>query len=140
MQLYEIFLQTDNWLLQLPVNPSAFATSGGGNHKKYDMLGLGEIQGIGKPKLQTWKISSYFPAEGVQPSSWYVERILELAEQKKPFRLMVNRKTADGKSVYDTNSLVLLEKWELNDNAGEEGDVYFELSLTEYKEFKVKMM
>lgn len=140
MALYEIFLQTDSWLMQLPVNPSNLATSGGGDHNKYDMLGLGEVKGIGKPKLQTWKISSYFPAAEEKPSSWYVEKILELAEQKKPFRLVINRKTPSGKAVYDTNSLVLLEKWELKDNAGEEGDVYFDLSLSEYKEFKAKVM
>lgn len=140
MATYEIYLQTDNWLMQIPVNPSDLTTTGGGEHKKYDMLGIGESKGIGKPKLRSWKLSSYFPAEGEQPSSWYVEKIEELATQKKPFRLIINRKTPAGAMVYDTNSLVLLEKWELKDNAGEEGDVYFDLSLTEYREFKAKVM
>lgn len=65
---------------------------------------------------------------------------MELAEQKKPFRLIVNRQTPAGASVYETNTLVLLEKWEFKDSAGEEGDVYYELSLTEYKEFKAKTL
>lgn len=140
MALYEIYLQTDNWLIQLPVNPSELTTSGGGDHKSYDMLTLGEAKGIGKPKLQSWQIKSYFPAEGDQPSSYYVDKIMSLAEQKKPFRLIINRQTPSGASVYETNTLVLLEKWELKDSAGEEGDVYYELSLTEYKEFKAKTL
>jgi len=138
MALYEIYIQTDDWMIQLPINPSELATSGGGDHKKYDMLTLGEAKGIGKPKLQSWQIKSYFPAEGDQSSSFYVGKILELAEQKKPFRLIINRQTPSGAAVYETNALVLLEKWELKDSAGEEGDVYYELSLTEYKEFKAK--
>lgn len=140
MALYEIYLQTDEWLIQLPVNPSEVTTTGGGDHKSYDMLALGEAKGIGKPKLQRWQIKSYFPANGEHPSSDYVEKILELAEQKKPFRLIINRQTPSGASVYETNTLALLEKWELKDSAGEEGDVYFELNLTEYKEFKAKTL
>lgn len=140
MALYEIFLQTDDWMIQLPVNPAELTTSGGGDHKKYDMLTLGEAKGIGKPKLASWQISSYFPAEGDQPSSAYVEKMLELAEHKKPFRLIINRQTPSGAAVYETNSLVLLEKWELKDSAGEEGDVYYELTLSEYKEFKAKTL
>lgn len=138
MSLYEIYLQTDDWLIKLPVNPSSITTSGGGNHKKYDMLNLGEAQGLGKPKLKSWQIKSYFPAEGEQPSSYYAEKMEELAEQKKPFRLIINRQTISGAPVYDTNTLVLLDKWEMTDNAGEEGDIYYMLSLVEYKEFKAK--
>lgn len=140
MGLYEIYLQTDDWMIQLPINPSELVTSGGGDHKKYDMLTLGEAKGIGKPKLQSWQIKSYFPTDGNQPSSYYVERIMELTEQKKPFRLIINRETPSGAAVYETNTLALLEKWELKDSAGEEGDVYYELTLTEYKEFKAKTL
>ena len=138
MSLYEIYLQTDEWLIKLPINPSSVTTAGGGSHKKYDMLTLGEAQGIGKPKLKSWQIKSYFPAEGEQPASYYAEKLTELAEQKKTFRLIINRQTISGAPVYDTNILVLLDKWEMTDNAGEEGDIYYSLTLVEYKEFKAK--
>lgn len=140
MNLYEIFFQTEDWLLQLPVNPSEVTTSGSGGHKKYDMLSIGEAVGIGKPKLQSWRIKSYFPADGDYPSSYYAAKLAELAQQKNPFRLVINRLTVTGSPVYETNTLVLLDKWEMTDNAGEEGDVYYDLTLTEYKPFVAKTL
>ena len=70
----------------------------------------------------------------------YFDKFKEFKEEKKSFRFIVARMTPGGRRLWDTNLLVALEEFEINESADEGDDVLITFQLKQYKEYGVKTL
>ncbi|MGB9813535.1 MAG: LysM peptidoglycan-binding domain-containing protein [Thermovenabulum sp.] len=118
--------------LRLPVPPESFELSVGNNNTTVNIHNIGEINLIGKGKLATITISSFFPAQeydfcdytGFPKPYECVAMIEKWRNSGRPIRFII------------TETLINLACAIENFNYGEKdgsGDVYFTLELKEYR-------
>jgi len=62
---------------------------------------------------------------------FYLAKFREFIDNKRPVRLTVTRKQQKGGVIFAGNILVSFEKYEVLENAGEEGDFWVTLKLKE---------
>ncbi len=143
---FGIYFVTESLLqkIRLPVNPSELTISYAGENSSYNLVGTGEVIIPRLPKLATVSISSFFPRNEYIPfsteDSWYqasdyVNFFRSLLESKAVFLFIVNRYD-DDKPMFDTSFKAILTSFSITDKGGETGDIYFEMSLSEYRDTK----
>lgn len=120
-------------LLKLPVNPSSLSVRAPGRNSVIETASAGEVSLLRAKGLTELTISSYFPAqsEGFAPPLEYVRFFSAARDEKKPVTL-----SASGLSL-DIQASV--EGFEYSFRAGEEGDIYYTLSLKEYSKAELKL-
>ena len=127
----EFWIKSESEAIQLPVPPSDFEKATGVNNSTTNIIGLGEINVLGKKKLATIPIKTFWPAQQydfcdcdvtLKPYE-FVEKIEKLMNENKTFQLIIT-----GTSV---NMLCAIESFSYGENDGS-GDVYFNLELKEY--------
>ncbi|WP_368292877.1 LysM peptidoglycan-binding domain-containing protein [Dehalobacter sp. TBBPA1] len=120
--------------LQLPVPPSCFDITQGNLNTTVNIQGTGEINLIGKEKLATITLNSFFPKEEYYfcqysgfPSPYdCVSRIESWRKSGKPVRLIITST--------DINISVSIERFQYGEKGEGTGDVYFTLELKEYRQ------
>lgn len=143
---FGIYFVTSEYLqkIRLPVNPSELTISYEGENSTYNLVGVGEVIVPRLPKLATVSISSFFPRNEYVPftteSAWYtpadyVQFFTSLLKTKSVFRFIVNRYD-DDKPMFDTNFSAVLTSFRITDKGGETGDIYYEMSVSEYRDTK----
>ncbi|MEW9697940.1 LysM peptidoglycan-binding domain-containing protein [Paenibacillus sp. SI8] len=137
--------------LRLPVNPETISVSSTHGYEDIEVTQLGEFTVIGNAKLRDFSFSSFFPRD-YNPSYCEYESIpnprdaVRLIESWKasgrPARLTITGnplKSADitEESGY-VNTPITIRSFTYEERAGSPGDIYFDLSLKEYRfvEFK----
>ena len=73
-----------------------------------------------------------------KPPSFYLEQFEKFNTEKKPVRLIITRTLPDGQDIPETNILVSVESYTVEENAGEEGEFWVELNLEEYRQITVE--
>lgn len=138
--MIEVFIEYNNQVVALPVNPEEIKKSQSGNNETTDIISLGEINLIKDPKLATVEIESFFPADSggsyvltkgnFRKPSFYIDFIEKIRRDKKPVRFIVS----------DTkiNMMATIEDFDWGVKYGPVGDVYYTLSVKEYKQYSVK--
>ncbi len=119
----------ENGTLVLPNNPEVLEISTASNNTTINVLKMGEIIIPGETKLASFQVSSFFwkanderePKDGLE-----FLKNLQLAE--KPFRFVVSGSVA-------INKKVVIESLNYKHSAGEEEDIYFTLTLKEYRDY-----
>ena len=115
-------------LIKLPVNPSSLSVRAPGRNTVVETSEAGEVSVLRAKGLTEINIASYFPAEGTSPDALspfeYVRFFTAARDEKKPVTLSVLGLSLD--------MHVSVEGFEYSFRAGEEGDVYYTLSLREY--------
>lgn len=134
-----IFLNYEDEVVQIPVNPSELQVSAEGNNKTVEIIQLGDISILKKRKLQTISWDSWFPYDSWFPSirtkgqfkrpDFYVDYIEQIRDNCKPCRLIV---TGIG-----INMQVSIEGFSYTHKAGEHEDKYYSISLKEWKPYKI---
>lgn len=119
-------------VLQLPVPPKEYKIQKGLQIATLNVNSIGEIATIGKGLLAAVSLESFFPAQeypfcqysGIQEPYYYVRLIEKWMNTGKPIRLMIT----------DTNinMACCIERFEYGERDGT-GDVYFSISLKEYR-------
>jgi hypothetical protein len=149
-------------IVELPVNPQDVTISYPGNPTQYDVEGVGEIVIPRRVKLATLSIESFFPRENVYQTvlnsgsnntpEWYVNFFRQLQKSRRPFELTIVRGSDNLKSYdsdpnnpeliettyFDTVMQAVLLDFSITDKGGEPGDVYYNMTLSEYKDAKPK--
>ncbi|AFM40338.1 hypothetical protein Desaci_1312 [Desulfosporosinus acidiphilus SJ4] len=129
----EFWLMQDKETLQLPVPPPSYTVKKTLNNTSVIVESIGEISFIGKPKLaEIPPISSFFPKKDYSFCQYHTfptpKECTDLIEKwmasGKPIRYLVT-----GTSI---NTLCSIESFEYGEQDGT-GDVYFTLTLKEYK-------
>lgn len=122
-------------VLQLPVPPSEFTIQKGTQVNVVNIHQIGEISVIGKGKLATIEISSFFPKQAYSfcqysgfPEPYECIKLIEKwVASGKPIRLIITNT--------NINLAASIEKLSYGERDGS-GDVYFSLSLKEYRFIK----
>lgn len=145
VQIYLIDPQTDE-SLQLPVMPPEITLKWERKSETVNILNLGEVDFTTGKKLQEISFSSFFPIE-YAPFCQYVDIPLPseaYAQLDKwtaatstdyvpttPIRLVIVG------TAFDINMLVQISSLEYKDKGGQPDDLYYSISLKEYREIKV---
>lgn len=148
--------------IELPVNPSEVTITYPANPTNYDVEGVGDVIVSRIPKLATVTFESFFPKEKVYISAanndrwyspeWYVSFFKNLQKSRKPFELTIVRgsdqvfedveRTIQSETrFHDTvfAQAVLLDI-SFTDKGGEPGDVYYNMSISEYRDAAPKTL
>lgn len=128
--------------VQLPMNPQEITVAYAGDNTTYNLISLGEVIVPRNPKLATVELSSFFPRnsfiDGTVSDSWYkpefyVEFFTQLQKNKTIFDFIINRFDAED-HMFDTSFKAVLNDFEITDKGGESGDVYFKITVSEYRD------
>ncbi len=133
-----IYVKFGKKKVKIPVNPEEPVIRRPTSHKKYEVLGLGEIVVPRKPSLKTVSWESFFPWDtgasyvnsGAREPGYYVELFEKAMEKRQVGRLVITRSGS-----WDTNMRCLVAGFETKDRGGEPGDVYYSLELEEYRPY-----
>ena len=116
--------------LAFPVTPSEFGVSVSNNNGTVNIIGAGDYNMIGKTGLKQITISSFFPAQdynfSVGDASPY--ELVEMIEAWRTGTEPLNISVEDSPINFDC----LIESFSYKEQDGS-GDVYFDLSLKEYR-------
>ncbi|MEW9093938.1 MAG: LysM peptidoglycan-binding domain-containing protein [Clostridiaceae bacterium] len=124
----------------LPVLPEKIEFNEGGNNKTFDIINLGEINVINKPKLIRISFESYFPkntgpyvsSEKFFSPDFYISKIREWRERQEKVRFIFTG------SPLDINDLFTIENLKLTEKGGEVGDIYYSIELKRYKTYAAR--
>lgn len=75
---------------------------------------------------------------GFQPPQFYLEFLQAAMAEKAVVRFVANRYMEDGTPIFDTNLEVLVTGLSFEERGAETGDFYYDLTLTEYRDYSAK--
>lgn len=143
---YTFYFGIDSDVLTFPITPGELSIKVGSNNKVVSLISEGDINILKSPSLIEVEFEARFPmrkypySREVSSFQNYFDQFSELKEEKKPFRFIVTRTTPGGLRTWDTNLLVALEDFEIDENADEGDDVLVTFKLKQYKEYGVKVI
>lgn len=143
---YNFYFADGSDVLTFPITPGELDIKIGSNNKVITLINEGDINVLKSPSLTEIEFEARFPmrkypySREVSKFENYFDKFQELKEDKKSFRFIVARMTPSGKRLWDTNILVALEDFSLNENADEGDDVLITFQLKQYKEYGVKVL
>lgn len=127
-------------VIQLPITPEDIEITYPGNNKTTDVILLGEVNLLKTRKLATFSIKSWLPDEDWYPgirtlgkfkkSSYYVNFFEKIRDAKKPCYFYIYG--------LNFNMQVSIESFTWQRKGGEHEDLYYTLSLKEYRPFSVR--
>lgn len=143
---FGLFFTRDNVVLRLPVNPEKLPVEREGDNQEENVLGIGPITIPRIPKPRQVTISSFFPgrpelyalnAGRFEPPEFYLSFFQSAMEDGVPILYTPVRYYEDGTPFMagDTGFPVLVSDFQTEERGGETGDFYYDLTLTEYREY-----
>ncbi|NFA98030.1 LysM peptidoglycan-binding domain-containing protein [Clostridium botulinum] len=140
--MYKMYLGINNGEegFIFPVLPEKIEFDEDGNNKTYDIINLGEINTINKPKLTEISFESFFPkhkgpyvsSEQLFEPSFYIAKIREWRDKKQKIRFIFTG------SPLEINDLFTIENFKPSEEGGEVGDVHYSIELKRYKNYAAK--
>lgn len=135
----------------LPVAPDKITMKINGKNAVYDLINEGEMNVLKLAGLTTVSFSILLPAvkypfatyhKGFKNTSYYLEILEKLKQNKKPFQFIVTRtdkKITGRKRLHNTNMKVSLEDFTIKEDAQNQGfDLTVDINLKQFKERKTK--
>lgn len=130
----------DNRVIQLPITPEDIEISYPGSNKTVNIIQLGQVNLLKTRNLATFSIKSWFPDEDWYPgirttgrfkkSKFYVRFFEKIRDDKKPCWFYIYG--------LKFNMQVSIESFTYSRKGGEHEDLYYTLSLKEYRPFSVR--
>lgn len=148
---FGLFFTRDSTVIRLPVNPEKLPVARGNENDDYNVLGLGPIMVPRLPSLRVVKISSFFPGRvsplvlspnEFQPPEFYIQFFESAMREKAPILYTPVRYYENGEPFMtsDPGFEVLVTQFDTEERGGETGDFYYDLELTEYKDYSPQAM
>lgn len=143
---YNFYFSDGGDVLTFPITPGELTIKVGSNNKVVTLISEGDINILKSPSLTEIEFEARFPMRKYPYSREYsafqnyFDKFKDLKENKKPFRFIVAREMMKGGRTWDTNILVALEEFEINEDADEGDDVLITFNLKQYKEYGVKQL
>lgn len=143
---YEFYFKIGEDVLTFPITPSELSIKVGSNNKTVTLINEGDINILKSPSLVEVEFTARFPmrqypyAREFNEFITYHDKFKELKENKKSFRFIVARTTPKNSILWETNLLVALESYNLNESTDEGDDVLVDFKLKQYKEYGVKII
>lgn len=144
---YDFYFRDGSDVLAFPITPSELTIKVGSTNKVVTLIDEGEINILKSPSLINVEFEARFPMRQYPYAKTkyvafetYFNKFKELKEQKKSFQFLVARQTPRGSRTWDTDLLVALEDFEINEDAAEGDDVLITFKLKQYKEYGIKRL
>lgn len=143
---YLFYFDDGKDVMEFPITPSELSIKVGSKNETVTLINEGEINVLKSPSLIEVEFEVrlpmsdvYYPyARQTNEINFYLDKLKELKEQRKPFQFKVVRATLRGKRSWDTDLTVALESYEIKESADEGDDVLVSISLKQYKPYGVK--
>lgn len=144
---YSFFININGTVLEIPVNPQEYTIFYPAENKTYNILSVGEVVVPGHSSLMEVSWDSYFPGDASdimllghawQSPETFVNAIKEAMDNQSIVDLVISRYEADGNKMFDTNISAVIQSFETTEKGGEAGDIYYKISMIEYREFTPK--
>lgn len=136
----EMFIEYDSQVVKFPVNPEKIELCRDSNNETTEIVSLGEINMLKESKLATLEFDCFFPPNkdpayvltkgDFKSPSFYIDFLEKIRNAKKSCRFIVS-----GTKI---NMLCSIESFSYGIQAGPIGEIYYSLSLKEYRAFSVK--
>lgn len=151
MNNFGLFFTRDGTVLRLPVNPEKLPVVRDNDNGDYNVLGIGPIMVPRTPKQRVVTISSFFPGRvfsGIltpnefQPPEVYIQFFESAMNDKVPILYTPVRYYENGEPFMtgDAGFQVLVTQFTTEERGGETGDFYYDLELTEYRDYSPQTM
>ena len=135
----EIYLGTDNDKIRFPVVPSVIGVNRSNNIDTQSVLKIGEVPVFNGTSLKTIELTSFFPNKeysfcdytGFMKPYEFSDKIQKWMYEGKPLRIIVTDSP--------TNMQCLIQQFDTVEQDGTR-DLYFTLSLLEYRPIKVPVL
>ena len=144
MAKYKLYFSSGATVLALPINPEKLPETLDGNNAEYNVLSLGPILQPRTPKLRTVSISGLLPGRRLPGQAGafllpavYMAFFTRAMKKKKPIVYTPVRFYENG-TPFLGPSLgfpCLVTSFKAEERGGETGDFYFDLTITEYKDY-----
>lgn len=130
--------------IYMPINPQAFKTSTGMNFYEGNVIGKGDVIKAKGQQLRKWSWESVFMADITDPLNLkgitlipaaYVAAIEGLQKTNLPFNFIYTSLSFAASSLLQMNIKALIESFEYEERGGEPGDIYYSITLREYRKY-----
>lgn len=143
---FGLFFTRDGTVIRLPVNPEKLPVGRDNANDDYNVLGIGPIMVPRIPALKEITISSFFPGRpfsgvltsgGFEPPEFYIQFFESAMNDKTPILYTPVRYYENGEPFMtgDPGLQVLVTQFNTEERGGETGDFYYDLTLTEYRDY-----
>ena len=145
---YGIFFARGSTVIRLPLNPEELPVDRGNENDSYNVLDIGPIMVPRKPSLRVITLSGLFPGRvfpGVltpnefQLPEFYIRFFNTVMDAREPIQFIPARYLEDGTPFMGGNQnvglTVLVTSFTYKEKAGETGDFYYDIELTEYRDY-----
>lgn len=123
--MYDIFIAYKGEVITMPVNPEEVAIERPSNNDNAEVIGVGEINIIKKPKLMSITLESFWPKE--ENPRKYINFFNKIYEERQPCRIILKE--------MGINMMISIDNFEHSERAGEEGDVYYTLDFQQWRDY-----
>lgn len=133
------FINYNNQVVQLPVNPEKVNVKYKGNNSTTEIIKIGEINMLKTRKLAEISFESFFPYSDWFPAirtrgdfrqpDFYKDFFRGIMEDEKPCRLVITG--------IDISMQCSIEQFDYYHQAGDHEDAYYSLSLKEYRDHHI---
>ena len=148
---FGLFFTRDGTVIRLPVNPEKLPVARDNDNGDYNVLGVGPIMVPRTPKQRVVTISSFFPGRefsgvlnsgGFREPEFYIQFFESAMNDKAPILYTPVRYYENGEPFMtgDAGFQVLVTQFSTEERGGETGDFYYDLELTEYRDYSPKTM
>jgi len=143
--MYNFFLDG----VQFPVAPKELILKINNKNETLTLIDDGEVNLLKKAGLTEIEFEVLLPnvkypfavyPNGYQPASYYLNKLEQLKVNQKPFTFIVNRMKPNGQLLFDTNMLVSLEDYEIQEDADNGFDVIVPIRLKQYRPWGTKIL
>lgn len=133
---YSVYFRYNGKKYKLPANPEEIKRSRKLNVEKYQVIGEGQVSVPTHCGLEEISFEAEFPSQGyhyveagAKADADHYEKMFRKAQRNmQPVRFIASNGISD-----DISMMVLVEKADAVEKAGEEGDKYISLTLLQYK-------
>lgn len=142
---FGLYFSGSGGVVRLPVNPSKLPEEKDNENGEYNVLGIGPIMVPRTPKLRVVSISSFFPGRNIpglavgtfQPPDFYVDFFQSAMDNRSVLVYTPVRYYPDGTPFMtgSTGFECIVTKFTYEDRGGEVGDIYYDLEVTEYRDY-----
>lgn len=150
--IYSIFISREDTVIRIPVNPETLPTNQEADNDDYNVLGIGPIMVPRIPKQRVVTISSFFPGrpltwapdlwDGFHEPQYYINFFTSAMNEKAVVDYLPVRSYETGEpfAVDLVGFYALVTSFSYEERGGETGDFYYDLELTEYRDYSPKLI
>lgn len=133
----------------MPINPQVMRISQSSDLYTNNVIGLGEITKSKIPKLRKWSWEGLLMRDvfdplnlmgSVLPPGAYIKMLERIQAEGSPFDFAYISMNAALQFIKQTNTKALIETFDWEERGGEPGDIYYNLTVIEYRTMKVDVM